>query len=168
MFTRLKNLPMHLGFLMVFAAFVALAPSGASAAESIRVSGEVAGGGTFEGVVEEPAFTSEFAQIRFSGQLEGVVVVDGLETAIIQQFEVSAVISDRSDCQTLFYSADPIMVDAIGDEIQLDQVTKTKPRSSLLGGLLGGDAFCVISDLAGDDEGNIDRVVDLLNDLLGN
>ncbi len=168
MFHWLKIPAFTLGFLMVFAGSAALAPHAALAAEEIHVTGSVTDGGTFEGVAVDPVFTSFEEALVFSGNLEGTVTVDGVETAVSQRFDEFANVSDRSNCKTIYYVIDPILVDAIGDEIHLDEIAMKKPRTGLLGGLLGGDAFCVISDLAGDENGDIDRLADLLNDLLGN
>jgi len=168
MFHWLKIPAFAFGFLMLFAGSAALAPHGAAAAEAIPVTGEVSGGGTFEGVVVDPVFTAYEEALVFSGRLEGTVTVEGVETMVSQQFDEFANVSDRSNCKTIYYVIDPILVEATGDEIQLDEISMAKPRTGLLGGLLGGNALCVISDLAGDDNGDIDRLADLLNDLLGN
>lgn len=162
---RLKVPTFALGFLMLFVGSVALAPHAATAAEEIQVTGEVAGGGAFEGVIVDAEFIAYEEALVLSGHLEGVVTVDGVETEISQQFDEFATASQRSSCKTIYYVVAPIFVEAIGDEIQLDEIAMEQPPTGLLGGLLGG---CTLKGLLDGSSGDNADLADLLNDILGN
>lgn len=169
MFHWLKIPAFALGFLMVFAASAALAPVVANAAETdIQVRGSVDVGGTFSGVIADPVFMSFDEVLQLSGSLQGTVTLDGVDTEIDQEFTTLAGRTANSNCKTLSIATSPIFIDELGVEVQLNEFTMAKPRSSLLGGLLGGDSRCTISDLLGGSNPDSNAVADLLNDLLGN
>lgn len=169
MFHWLKIPTFTLGFLMVFAASAVLAPVSANAAGAdIRVWGSVDAGGTFSGVIADPVFTSIDEVLQLSGSLQGTVTFDGVETVIDQEFTTLAGRTANSNCKTLSIATSPIFIEVLGVEVQLNEFNMAKPRSSLLGGLLGGDSRCTISDLLGGSNPDSNAVADLLNDLLGN
>lgn len=169
MFHWLK-LPMFaFGFLMLFAGSAALAPHAAYAAESIQVTGEVAGGGTFDGAIVDPVFTSFEEALQLEGHLEGTATVDGVTVAISQDFTINAGQTDESDCETIYLATSPIFVDALDAEIQLDVFAMENQRSTgLIGGLLGGNAFCTLDSILPGTGIEVAELADFLNDLLGN
>lgn len=169
MLSWLKNPALALGFLVMFTASAALAPAGASAAEAeIQVSGTVGVDGTFSGVIDDPVFTSFDEILQLSGRLQGTVTLDGEATEIEQEFTTLAGRTPESNCKTLIFATSPILIEELEVEVQLNTFTMPKQRSGLLGGLLGGDANCTISDLLGDSNPDVEAVAELLNDLLGN
>lgn len=166
MFHWLKVPTFVLGFLMLFASAAALVPHGAAAAESLQVSGTLAGGGSFEGEIVDPVFVPYEHYMELSGHLEGVVTVDGVETAIDQELLEQVYGSSRSNpCTTIYYSFLPFLLEDIGDEVQLDEIAMDVPRQGLLGGLLSG---CTLRGLLDGSSGDNAKLADLLNDLLGN
>lgn len=138
----------------------------ASAAESIQVTGPLAGGGSFEGVIVDAVFVPHEHYMELSGQLEGVVTIDGVETEINQAFFEQVYGSSRSNpCKTLYYSTLPFLLEAVGGEVQLDEIRMDVPPQGLVGGLLSG---CTLKGLLDGSSGDNADLADILNDILGN
>jgi len=165
MFHWLKVPAFALGFLMLFAGSAMLVPHGAAAAESLQVIGTLAGGGSFEGEIVDPEFVPYEHFMELSGQLQGVVTVDGVETAIDQEFVEQVYGSARSNCKTVYYSFLLFVLEDVGEEVQLDELAMDVPNRGLLGGLLSG---CAVRNLLDGSSGDNAKLADLLNDLLGN
>ena len=166
MFHWLKVPTFALGFLMLFASAAAVLPQGAAAAESLQVTGELAGGGSFEGEIVDPVFIPYEHFMELSGQLKGVVTVDGVETEISQEFLEQVYGSSRSQpCKTIYYSTLPFVLEAVGEEVQLDEIRMDVPPQGLVGGLLSG---CTLRGLLDGSSGDNADLADLLNDVLGN
>lgn len=157
---RFLRVPMiAFSLLIALVGVSALAPA-ASASETVEVTGSVSNGDTFVGVVADARFDGEGA-LSFEGQLQVIVTVDGVEHEIDEVLDHQASILDSSDCEQADVAIEPIVIEELGIELQLDVFSFEQERG-LLGGLLGG-AICLIDELLNADN---DDLAELLNDLL--
>lgn len=163
----LKTPIFAIGLLVMIAGSLLMSPQGAAAA-TVGVTGQVEGGGTFEGVVLNAEFVAHEEALVFEGTLDGVITIDGEETAVVQSFSEFASVSESPSCSTVTYFVDTIAIEQIDADVALDPVTVEKPERGLLGGLFGGDlnVYCEVGELLGN--GETADLADLLNEILGN
>lgn len=144
--------------------------SAASAEATLAVTGTVESGGTFAGVVTDVAFEVEGGRIVLTGVVEGVAVFeDGSEVDIEQAVVAAVAVFAEGGCGPVTVQVDAIVASESDLVIVLEPLhLEGNGNGSLVGGLLGGvelDLLCEIERLL-DRPGRLQRVADLLNDLV--
>jgi hypothetical protein len=154
-------------------------PATTSPLAGIPVTGDLADGGTFEGVLTITELTlNEAGQLVASGVLEGVADQGGIVTEITQTFTdvplslLNGGGGPGASCEILDLDLGPIHLDLLGlvvdlDEVNLD-ITAVPGPGNLLGNLLcavaglldGGGPLTGIQNL-------LDQITGLLGGLLG-
>jgi hypothetical protein len=128
------------------------------------VVGDLAGGGTFDGVLSITGFAFENGELLVSGVLEGTTTQNGVVTEIIQTFtDIGSILSGEGAgaCDILFLNLGPLFLDLLGltvdlSEIELD-VNAVPGAGNLLGNLL-----CAVVGLL-DNGGPLAGITNLLN-----
>lgn len=146
------------------------APQRANLLENIPVTGTLADGGTFEGVLSVTNLAYEDGQLLASGTLSGTATsATGTVTEITQSFTdvVANLFSDGGECDILFLEIGPIFLDLLGLQVDLSQIVLDIDAVRGAGNLLG-NLLCALVGLL--DQGGplagIQGLLDQINNLL--
>lgn len=115
---------------------------------NIPVVGDLAGGGTFEGVLSITNFAVQNGQLVVSGVLTGTATVGGVVTEITQTFtNVAAdLLGSAGQCQILNLDLGPIFLDLLGLQVDLSAINLDIVAQSGPGNLLG-NLLCAVAGL---------------------
>jgi hypothetical protein len=158
---------------------IALGQAGTAAAQptgelltGIPVTGTLADGGTFEGVLSITGFAIDDGQLLASGVLEGTATQDGVVTEVTQTFTNIPVgligDGDAGACDILFLDLGPIDLDLLGLTVDLSQIVLDVNAVPGAGNLLGNLLCAVVGLLDGPGSGNgLTALINRINNLLG-
>jgi hypothetical protein len=178
----MKRTFMMLGLTLALLLSVSFAPAATSTAyaqpqtggllTNIPVVGDLADGGTFEGLLSITGFAFQDGQLLVSGVLEGTATQDGIVTEITQTFTDIAVSlfggGQRGRCDILFLDLGPLFLDLLGLEVDLSQIILDIDAVRGPGNLLG-NLLCALVGLldAGGPLAGITNLLNNINRLLG-
>jgi hypothetical protein len=134
---------------------------------NIPITGNLAGGGTFEGLLTITGFAFQNGQLLVSGVLTGIATQDGVVTEITQTFTniPANLLGGQQRCQILFLDLGPIFLDLLGLQVDLSRIvldiTAVGGQGRLLGNLL-----CAVAGLL-DRGGPLGNLLNQINRLLG-
>lgn len=174
---RLLAIVLSLGMLGILAAPVAAArPATNGLLTDVPVTGTLADGGTFEGLLSITDLGIVEGVLQASGTLTGTAtqVIDGAEvvTSITQAFAgipLNLLDSGGGECQILFLDLGPIFLDLLGLQVDLSQIVLDITAVQGAGNLLGNLLCAVAGLLDGPNPiGNVlNNLLGLINRILG-
>lgn len=159
-------------FLLVLApASQAQAPPRGGLLSDIPVTGDLADGGTFEGVLSITDLAVENGELLVSGVLTGTATQDGVVTQITQTFtDVPASLlanGSGNSCQILFLDLGPIFLDLLGLTVDLSEIELDVRGERGPGNLLGNLLCAVAGLLDGGATGGLSALIGQITNLLG-
>jgi hypothetical protein len=153
--------------LMVMAVVPTFAQNGLLS--EIPVTGTLADGGTFEGVLSITNFAYQNGQLLVSGVLEGTASQGDVVTEITQTFTnvVASLLGSGRQCRILELDLGPLNLDLLGLVVDLSAVNLDIVAQSGAGNLLG-NLLCAVAGLldAGGPLSGILGLLDQINNLL--
>jgi hypothetical protein len=149
--------------LMVMAVVPTFAQSGLLS--EIPVTGTLADGGTFEGVLSITNFAYQNGQLLVSGVLEGTATQGDVVTEITQTFTnvVASLLGSGRQCRILELDLGPLNLDLLGLVVDLSAVNLDIVAQSGAGNLLG-NLLCAVAGLL-DSGGALSGILQLLNQI---
>jgi len=138
---------------------------------NVPVTGVLAGGGTFDGVMTITHFdVTDSRELVASGVLTGTATVAGVATEVTQTFSGIPLTATghHSRCEIVTLDLGPLHLDLLGLVVDLNEVVLDVAAESGPGNLLG-NLLCAVTHLldSGGLLSTIQGFLDRINDILG-
>lgn len=161
-----------LALAIVMGALILTPLSGAAAAQAanplknIPVTGAVGAAQAFTGTLDVNSFSHKGNQILANGTLKGTLTKADGTTAAIEQAVSLPVNVASGTCEILNLTLGPLDLNLLGLRVQLNQINLRISAEQGSGNLLG-NLLCQVAKLLDNPGGNVGRLVNLLNQILG-
>ena len=171
MIRRLATLGLAASLFLLVLAPTSMAANHNTLLSNIPVTGDLADGGTFEGVLSLTDLALENGQLVVSGVLDGTATQGGVVTEIVQTFTgIPASLAGSgpgSSCQILDLDLGPIFLDLLGLIVDLDEVNLEIRAERGPGNLLGNLLCAVAGLLDGGPTSGLSALLSRITGLLG-